>query len=275
MRELHHHSKTTQNIGKHLPFLRRYGRALSGNQTDGDKIAAATLASLLKSSYLFNDALESKVALYSVFQQIWAQSMSEVFVNEDDALASSAQDHLAKLSSGSRNALLLSSLEQFSIGEVSTIMRTDVRDVRRLLDQAYNDMALSIAGGVLIIEDDAMIAREIENIVTGMGHRVTGMADTHATAVSLAHHQDPDLILADIVLADDTSGIDATDEIMRAGSDKPVIFITGHPELLLTGEKPEPTFLIPKPFMKDQLQTVIGQAMFFRHTGPLMDLAES
>ena len=275
MRELHYHSKTAQNIDKNVPLLRRYGRALSGNQTDGDNIAAATLDSLLKSSYLFNDALETKVALFSVFQQIWAQSMSEVFVNEDDVLASSAQDHLAKLSSGSRNALLLSSLEQFSLDEVSTIMRTDVPNVRRLLDEAYSDMALSIAGGVLIIEDDAMIAREIEAIVSDMGHRVTGTADTHATAVSLAHHQDPDLILADIVLADNTSGIDATDEILSAGNDKPVIFITGHPELLLTGEKPEPTFLIPKPFMKDQLQTVISQAMFFRSTDPLMALAES
>jgi hypothetical protein len=43
----------------------------------------------------------------------------------------------------------------------------------------------------------------------------------------------------------------------------PVIFVTGHPEILLTGTKPEPTFLIPKPFNAETVKAVIGQALFF------------
>lgn len=127
-------------------------------------------------------------------------------------------------------------------------MRIDVPCVRQFLDDAYSDMAHSLTGSVLIIEDDTMIAGKIENIVTDVGHEIFGIADTHGSAVRLAQRQDPDLILADIVLADNTSGIEATDEILGAGKEKTVIFITGHTELLLTGEKPEPTSMITKPF---------------------------
>lgn len=275
MTQVNCRSGAADGIGKHVPFLRRYGRALSGNQADGDSIAAATLNSVLQASSIFDRDIEPKVALFSVFQRIWVQSMADIFVDEDGDLAKQAQAHLAKLGSGSRDALLLNSLEQFSIEDISTIMRTDPSHVRQLLDEAYNDMAHSVTGRVLIIEDDAIIANEIDTIVSSMGHRVTGSADTHAAAVDMAHQHEPDLILADILLADDTSGIEATEEILTTYKDKPVVFITGHPEILLTGEKPEPTFLIPKPFLKDQVRTAVSQALFFRSTDALNELNES
>ena len=59
----------------------------------------------------------------------------------------------------------------------------------------------------------------------------------------------PGLVLADIQLADDSSGIDAVKDIL-ADFEVPVIFITAFPERLLTGERPEPTFLITKPFQR-------------------------
>jgi CheY-like chemotaxis protein len=255
--------QAAENIGKELPFLRRYGRALSGNQAHGDDFAAATLEHILHVS----DALESdaslKVTMFRIFQEIWTDSKASVLVDEDAPLAVRAQEHLAVLKSGSRDALLLSSLEQFAIEDVSTIMQKDVEVVRRLLDEAYSGMAETLAGRVLIIEDDALIADDIETIVSGMGHEVTGNADTHAAAVEMALEDEPDLILADVVLADDTSGAEAAREIMSAYNDKPVIFITGHPERLLTGERPEPAFLIPKPYMHDQVRTAVSQALFF------------
>ena len=48
--------------------------------------------------------------------------------------------------------------------------------------------------------------------------------------------------------------------------DVPVIFITAFPERLLTGERPEPTFLITKPFQPETVKAAIGQALFF-HPG--------
>jgi CheY-like chemotaxis protein len=69
-------------------------------------------------------------------------------------------------------------------------------------------------------------------------------------------------VLADIQLADGSSGIDAVKDIL-ARLDVPVIFITAFPERLLTGERPEPTFLITKPFQRSTVKAAISQALFF------------
>jgi DNA-binding LytR/AlgR family response regulator len=70
------------------------------------------------------------------------------------------------------------------------------------------------------------------------------------------------MILADIQLADGSSGIDAVNEILGV-LDVPVVFITAYPERLLTGERPEPAFLITKPFKPEMVKAVISQALFF------------
>ena len=254
--------ETAAEIGRELPYLRRYGRALSGSQARGDDFAEATLETILCSSDILESGPALRVAMFSVFQEIWNASKPSVFV-EEFGLAAGAQKHLSKLKSGARDALLLNSLEQFELKDIATIMQMDVSAVRRLLDEAYSDMAQSLSSRVLIIEDDAMIAEDLENVVSGMGHEVTGNADTHASAVALALDDEPDLIVADVVLADETSGADAVQEILQAYEEKPVIFVTGHPEMLLTGERPEPAFLIPKPYIQHQVRTAVSQALFF------------
>ncbi len=60
-------------------------------------------------------------------------------------------------------------------------------------------------------------------------------------------------------------------EILRQFTDLPVIFITAFPERLLTGERPEPAFLITKPFSEDQVRSAVSQAMFFSSTETLSD----
>lgn len=70
------------------------------------------------------------------------------------------------------------------------------------------------------------------------------------------------MVLADIQLADGSSGIDAVNDILAASA-IPVIFITAFPEHLLTGERPEPTFLVTKPFDENMVKALISQALFF------------
>ncbi len=103
---------------------------------------------------------------------------------------------------------------------------------------------------------------DIESIVRELGHDVTGIAVTRDEAVAQAERDRPDLVLADIQLADDSSGIDAVADILLDG-DIPVIFITAFPERLLTGERPEPAFLITKPFHAHSVKAAISQALFF------------
>ena len=115
---------------------------------------------------------------------------------------------------------------------------------------------------VLIIEDEAIISADIQSLVKELGHRVTGTATTHDEAVDAVARHRPGLVLADIQLADGSSGIDAVKDILK-DIDVPVIFITAFPERLLTGERPEPTFLITNPFQPETVKAAISQALFF------------
>jgi CheY-like chemotaxis protein len=128
---------------------------------------------------------------------------------------------------------------------------------------------IDIAGKFVGLGDDSLqrranerIAMDIESIVRDLGHNVTGVAVTRDEAVAQARKSTPGLVLADIQLADDSSGIDAVKDILSEFS-VPVIFITAFPERLLTGTRPEPTFLITKPFQRSTVKAAISQALFF------------
>ena len=255
-------------IGSELPYLRRYARALTGSQSSGDAYAIATLEAILEEPAMFETGVSPRVALFTVFHTIWQSSGAPVDQGET-GLARAAQAHLSRLTPNTREALLLATIEDFRPEEIAAIMRTDVDEVMHLIGRARADMEDSVSGRVMIIEDEAIIALDLQSIVADMGHAITGVARTRDAAVSLAGIERPDLILADIQLADKSSGIDAVNDILAAGGDIPVIFITAFPERLLTGERPEPAFLISKPYREDQVRSAISQAMFFSSTETL------
>lgn len=255
-------------IGRNLPYLRRYGRALTGNQSSGDRFAATTLEVILEDLSSITEAAEPKVALFHAFHRVWASAGAPIG-EPDSALSKRAQGHMLQLTPNSREALLLNVIEGFTLEQIAAIMDLDTDEVANFVEIAVREMEASISGAVLVIEDEAIIALDIVDIVRGVGHRVTGTARTHVEAVALALNDRPDLILADIQLADKSSGIEAVNEILAEFPDTPVIFITAFPERLLTGDRPEPAFLITKPFTEDQLRSAVGQAMFFASTETL------
>jgi CheY-like chemotaxis protein len=160
----------------------------------------------------------------------------------------------------SRQALLLTAVEGFSIKEAADILCSSVGSVSSDIASARASITNSLQAAVMIIEDEAIIALHIRSIVEGLGHSVTGVARTRTEAVALAEKTRPELVLADISLADGSSGIDAVKDILSA-MNVPVIFITAFPERLLTGERPEPTYLITKPFEPETVIATIGQAL--------------
>jgi CheY-like chemotaxis protein len=157
---------------------------------------------------------------------------------------------------------LLTALEGFTIDEAAQILDDNAENVRQLIARAQRDIEAELATEVLIIEDEPVIAADIEALVLDLGHRVSTVATTRTEAVAAVKLRRPGLVLADIQLADGSSGIDAVNDILK-GHDVPVIFITAFPERLLTGEKPEPAFLITKPFQPETVKAAIGQALFF------------
>ena len=142
------------------------------------------------------------------------------------------------------------------------ILDDNADGVRALISRAQRDIEAELASEVLIIEDEPVIAADIEALVKELGHTVVDIAATRTEAVDAVARKTPGLVLADIQLADGSSGIDAVKDIL-ARFNVPVIFITAFPERLLTGERPEPTFLITKPFQPETVKAAIGQALFF------------
>lgn len=257
----------SDQLGKFIPYLRRYARALTGNQTSGDAFAAASLEAILTDRSVL-DGTDVKTGLFRVLYGIWASAGAPVEDGESGARAK-AQKHLAKLTNNSREALLLYTIEGFSYGNIATIIGVDADEAEELVAIARREMADSVTGSVMIIEDEAIIAMDIESIVAEMGHRATGIARTRDEAVALGRADPPDLILADIQLADNSSGIDAVNDLLTEMGQRPVIFITAFPGRLLTGDKPEPAFLISKPYTEDQVISAVSQAMFFSSTETL------
>lgn len=252
-----------------LPFLRRYARALTGSQKGGDRYAAMTLESLLADRSIFEGASSPKTALFYTFHHIWT-SLGAPVQNEETDLSHVALSHLENLTANTREALLLHTVEDFTIAEVAEIMGTDTAEIDHLLKIAMEEMEKSVTGDIMIIEDEAIIALHIKQIVTELGHNVTGVARKRSDAIKLAEKQRPSLILSDIQLADGSSGVDAVNDILKAHGDIPVIFITAFPERLLTGERPEPAFLITKPYTEDQVRSAVSQAMFFASSAEIL-----
>ena len=161
-----------------------------------------------------------------------------------------------------RQAQLLHMVEGFDVAEVAEILEIGVGDVHAHLIDAGQAIGSYSSTRVLIIEDEPLIALDLERLVTELGHRVVKIARTERQAIEAVMRAKPGLILADIQLADGSSGLDAVNEILRSFS-VPVIFVTAYPQRLLTGTRPEPTFLIAKPFHPDNVKAIISQALFF------------
>ena len=257
-------------VATQLPYLRRYARALTGSQGTGDRYAEATLMAILEDRSTWDEALPAKAALFRVFNSIWASSGSPVEDGEGQGgLHARAQAHLRRLTPNTREALLLRTIEEFGYDDIGSIMGIPAGEARDFVEIAEREMQDSVSGKVLVIEDEAIIAMDIQSIVAEMGHAITGVARTRAMAVEVGRRERPDLILADIQLADASSGIDAVNDLLGHYGEIPVIFITAFPERLLTGSKPEPAFLISKPYTEEQVRSAVSQAMFFASTETL------
>lgn len=252
---------TAKMIAPHLPYLRRYARALTGSQSSGDAYVRATLEALLEDKAQLTSGASPKIALYKAFHAIWSSSVGE---DHDEAgLQKLTPDlRLQALPPRKREALLLTAVEGFSPAEAGEILGLDAAGVQNDIIEAQSAIEAQLATNVLIIEDEPIIALDLEALVKDLGHDVAGVAATRDEAVALAKSSRPGLVLADVRLADGSSGIDAATDILAA-FDVPVIFITAYPERLLSGERPEPAYLITKPFLAETVKATIGQALFF------------
>jgi DNA-directed RNA polymerase specialized sigma24 family protein len=243
-----------ETLGPQIPYLRRYARALTGSQSLGDAAVRETLQALLEAPHELDEDRPARLELYRVFHKLWsAETIAPVAVQSRSGI-------VANLPMASRQSLLLTTVEGFSSDEVAEILDLSADAVRANADQARDAIADALTARVLVIEDESIIAMHIKAIVEQLGHDVVAVVRTRDEAVASAADLQPDLVLADISLADGSSGIDAVKDILAEQS-VPVIFITAFPERLLTGERPEPAYVITKPFEPETVTATIGQAL--------------
>jgi len=248
-------------LGPHLPMLRRYARALSGSAESGDACVRAALEAVLAEPQALQSHNPPKFELFRLFHAFWDPFAQLLEATSEAAPATRLGDQqLERLPGASRAALLLSVVEGFSLQEIAGILGRDVDPLAADISQAHAAIAAGLSSRVLIIEDEPIIAMHLEAIVEDMGHHTVATATTRDEAKAAFAETKPDLVLADIQLADGSSGLDAAKDILAQAS-VPVIFITAYPERLLTGERPEPTWLVAKPFEVEAVTAIIGQAL--------------
>ena len=251
-------------VAPFLPYLRRFARSLTGSQDIGDSYVVAVLEALIADPKEFDTSLPPRLALYKTFIRVWnSLSMSQSEAAEGlDAESSAPDQRLEAMTPAPRQAFLLVSVEGFTTDETAAILDSTPAHAKALIHQAGAEIALQISADILIIEDEPLIALDLESLVQDIGHRVQGIARTHREAIAAVEKRRPNLVLADIQLADGSSGLEAVNEILDS-FEVPVIFITAFPERLLTGQKPEPVFLVSKPFEPAMVKALISQALFF------------
>ena len=250
-------SMAAKQIARQAPYMRRFARALTGDQAPGDLLVQSAMEGLLADPAQLDGELPLRLALFRALHRAWRDHPTAA-ASEGDA----PDQRLQTLSSEHRAALLLCAMEGFTPDEAAQIMELAPDTLAQRLGEARSELERQLATNVLIIEDEPIIALDLTRVVRELGHSVSGVAATRDEAVKLAGETAPGLILADVRLADGSNGMDAARDIVRS-HDAPVIFITAFPEHLLTGEGPEPAFLVTKPFREETVRALVGQALFF------------
>ena len=116
---------------------------------------------------------------------------------------------------------------------------------------------------ILIVEDEQIIARDIKECLLGLGYDVTYPASTGEEAIKKAEETQPDLVLMDIVLKGNFSGIESARQIHES-FDIPIVYLTTHTDenTLDMAKLTQPYGYILKPFKVEELKTTIEMALY-------------
>jgi CheY-like chemotaxis protein len=233
----------------HLPEIRAHARLLTSAGEAGAETALRRLIDDIEDPAPFDGPFSPRIALFRGFYKHLLDGRTQAVTGPLGASATA------------RAAFLLCDVEGFSATDMTLVLGGEPA---RLARQAGDVRATLAAHGplnVLIIEDEFLIAADLEAILGAQGHTVVGVADTMDVAVDIGLERRPDLILADIQLADGSSGIEAVRTLTDGLTETAVIYISGNGEALLR-EGPDGDFgLIPKPFTEADVRAAVSRAI--------------
>lgn len=252
----------SSELSPHLPLLRRFARLLLGSQRAGDVLVLSTLQALSANKRELQSNSDIRLSLYRTLMRVWRSVESYNLPTLDRNPSEASGEGMPQLRELSRAVFLLRQLEEFRRDQVMALLDIDDATYDAAAALADEEVSYLLATDVMIIEDELLIAAELENILHKLGHSVSSIVRTAKQAVKAAHRHPPKLILSDIQLADGSSGIDAVRDILQT-TPAATVFVTAYPERLLTGRRSEPTYMITKPFRAEQIKAVVSQVLFF------------
>ncbi|NJO36732.1 MAG: response regulator [Rhizobiales bacterium] len=246
----------------HVPYLRRHARMLAGSSQAGDDYVRMCLESLIAEPSRLAGG-DARVLLYKAFHKIWDAVVTRLEQVMNDAAPggpAEAGPLLRDLATVERRVVLLAHVEGFSRDEIAEVLGASKARIDTALAEA-GETPSDVAGReVLIIEDDPMIAEDVAAVARDMGFTIVGPAANEDDAAALFARHAPALILSDVQLDHDGSGIAAAWRILKE-TNLPVIFVTGYPEAILAGTGAEPAFVLAKPFTREGLRSTIDQVL--------------
>ena len=139
----------------HLPFLRRYARALTGGQVHGDNFVRATLQAIVEAPEAFPRDVDPRLGLYRTFHAIWSSASIEEDPGHAELSGSEeiAQARLSRITPLSRQALLLTAMEGFTPEDAGYLIGASAEEVEALVAEALAEIERQTRADVLIIED--------------------------------------------------------------------------------------------------------------------------
>lgn len=246
----------TRHLMEHLPYLRRYARALGGSPAQGDALVTRALERVLED----DDATDlTRPALYRRLNALY----------DEDGRGARQSAHpveaaLCALDEADRRLYLLVNLEDVALPDAADILELAPEDAVDRLSAAREAVRARLTAVIMIVEDDAIIAFDLAETVRGMGHIVCGTAATMDEALSVAAEHTPTLALMDIRLAEGDNGIEVARELRRQRF-LPVIFVTAFPDELAKRGLEHLGPVIPKPFTREHIEQAITRAVFMPH----------
>jgi CheY-like chemotaxis protein len=128
---------------------------------------------------------------------------------------------------------VLRAVEGLNLGTISQMLDADIETLDKRFNEIKSRFAHLSNKLALVIEDEPLISMQLESLLYDQGHDICATVSKKFEAISFASEFRPSLILADVQLADGSSGIDAVEEILRIINPAVVVFISAYPEKLL------------------------------------------
>ncbi len=229
--------------------LRRYAFCLTGNRTLGDLVILTALEAV-------DVTRSSRIDLYRKVNECAREgaSRSKVLANVSNGFHA----QVLSLPLPQRQIVTLYAVIGLPCAEVAAIMGLSEELVRQLYADSVHTLREKPMH-VLIIEDEAIIAHELCQIVKQLGFSIAGLAKNKTEALRIASLAKPSLILADYQLKGET-GLDAVRAI-REKMNASVIYVTAYPDLVATLRDEARDIVIPKPFTFRSVERAVQKQM--------------